>query len=332
MISKRRLTAAIVALGLPTAAVSFWLRPAWALAFGLSAAASLPLVLQLASTRRRRRMTQRARALAAKVPPAGLVSVEEWLAPAQYERVNELLKKRPMEPITLGQIDNDGRVLSFFGELPGFEQVDSTTFVERYRFGLDLVVVDRAVLIRKDYCGNRDAFLREWLSLATLGKTSCTPIVHRVDEQRLLLFKSYVPGSTLRQRLVESGARILSIDTESDPQLAGLSPEHRLEAVWARGREHFAAAFEPAVLDLLVRMLDEIHRRGVTGFSLSFGNVVLEELSGHPWFIDFDSARTHNRPRGFVFNRSCSRDRRLVNRIYGHNSSDRRNGHSSGAL
>jgi hypothetical protein len=137
-----------------------------------------------------------------------------------------------------------------------------------------------------------------------------------VDEKRLLLYKSFVPGPTLRQRLAASGARILSCETDADPRLAGLSPPERLAAVWERGREHFDAAVSPDLLDLLRSRRDAIHRGGVTGFSLTFGNVVIGEGDGKPWFIDFDAARTHHRPGSPVFAYRRDRDRELFDRIY----------------
>ncbi len=323
LFESRRFTprrAAVVALAsslVSGGASLFWLSPGRALAVGFITAALVPLVLLLNRTRQRHRMARQARSLVGSAPAPTLLSAHQWLPPAGQEHVRARRREGSREPDLLGRIDNDGRILSACGNLPGFDRVDRTTFGERYRYGLDLVMVDDADLIRKDYRGDRDAFLREWLCLAVLGETSCSPVCHHVDEQQLRLFKSYVPGSTLRQLLVESGARILTTQTDSDPQLTGLSPVRRMEAVWARGREHFDAAFGPDLLSQLKLRLDAIHRRGVTGFSLSFGNVVLEETTGLPWFIDFDAAHAHRRSQALTFLQARDRDRELFGRIYG---------------
>ena len=283
----------------------------------LAASAVAPLASRLGLAWRQRAMARRARVLALPVDSASFLSFEQWLPRSGREYVQTLRRRDGARgPIVLGRIDNDGRVLSFCGDLPGFERVDQATFVKRYRYDLDLVLVGNAVLIRKDYRGDRKAFLREWLSLATLGETCCSPVIHHVDEKHLRLFKSFVPGSTLRQRLVESGARILSIETDRDPELDGLSPLERIEAVWARGRGHFGEALGPSLVDSLEDRLEAIHGRCVTGFSLSFGNVVLHEESGEPWFIDFDAARVLRRTQSRAFKRCRERDRHLFTRIY----------------
>ena len=295
---------------------SFW-RGAGRMTAPMSSRLKRILVKAFASSfASRRTMAKRARALVAANAPQNLLSYRRWLPAETRRHVEELRRQAPGEPFTLGRIDNDGRLLTPYGDLPGLDSVDPEAFVERYRYGLDLVLVGDAVLVRKDYRGDRDAFLREWLSLAVLGETSCTPSVHHVDEQRLLLFKSYVPGATLRQRLVESGARILSVQTDGDPDLTGLSALERIEAVWTRGRELLGKATRPDFLDDLKHRLERVHRRGVTGFSLTFGNIVLHEDDARPWFIDFDSARTHRRPRGFLFTHARERHREIFSRIY----------------
>lgn len=261
-------------------------------------------------------MARRARALAEAAPAAAFPTLDRWLPPASRGRVAAWRPERN-RPVVLGRIDNDGRVRSFCGPLPGFPEIDEAGFVERYRYDLDVVAIDDAVLIRKDYRGDREAFLREWLSLAALGGASCAPALHHVDEARSLLYKSLVPGPTLRQRLVEAGARILSHETESDPELARLTPYERLEAVWARGREVLTQALGEDFRDRLESRLEVVHRRGVTGFSLTFGNVVIHETDGQPYFIDFDAAHTHRRAGGFLFSLRRNRDREVFHEVYG---------------
>jgi hypothetical protein len=253
--------------------------------------------------------------------------VRRWDADASQGRHGGLplrrkgtLKRPSEEPVLLGRIDNDGRVLALGPrpvDLPGLDEVSAADFVERYRYGLDLVLEDGAVLVRKDFRGDRRAFRREWHSLDALAGAAGCPTLHRVDERGLVLFKAFVPGPTLRQRLVRSGARILSVDTEADPELDGLDPEALIEAVWARGRSRFADALPPGTLDALESRLDAIHRRGVTGFSLSFGNVVLHEVTAEPCFIDFDAATTHPARAGWGFALGRDHDRDLFVRIYG---------------
>lgn len=239
------------------------------------------------------------------------------LAPSERERPHR------EEDVVVGRIDNDGRLLAFQGPLSDLDEVDATDFVERYRFDLDIVRHGDFLALRKNYRGNRQAFLREWRSLAALGGQQGCPTVHRVDEENLVLYKSFIAGQTLRQHLARSGARILSVDTEGDPELAQLSAEERLEAVWSRGRDVFAKALPEGLLTLFEQRLDALHRQGVTGFSLSFGNVVLHR--GEPWLIDFDAAVAHDDLGSLAFALSRDRDRQLFNRIYGRDLLTERN-------
>ncbi len=91
----------------------------------------------------------------------------------------------------------------------------------------------------------------------------------------------------------------------------------RIEAVWERGRTCLPRAVPEGFLSALERQVDTIHRAGVTGFSLTFGNIVIHEETGEPWFIDFDAARVHRSTKTLAFRRDRDRDRELFNRIYG---------------
>lgn len=127
------------------------------------------------------------------------------------------------------------------------------------------------------------------------------------------LLKTFIDGPTLRDTITTRGGIIHLAQTERDSALAGQSTNEQLEAVWARGR----ALLTSGERDELTAALDERHLAGVTGFSLTFGNIVLESPSGRPVFIDFDGARTHASTSGVGFALARDRDRQLFNRIYG---------------
>jgi len=222
------------------------------------------------------------------------------------------------DEIELGEIDNDGRLLQRFGSLPDFPEVSRKEFVERYRFGLSLVVKNGFVLIRKDFRGDRGAFFRETSALARLPETVHAPAVFSADTTCLTLYKALVPGSAVREHLFEAGAAILTWQIGDDPQLVGLEPQARIESVWQRGQDVLEPALGPKFLGALETQLNAVHREGVTGFSLTFGNVVVHRGTGEPWFIDFDAAKTHKSISGTLFHLQRDRDRALFNKIYGH--------------
>jgi hypothetical protein len=221
--------------------------------------------------------------------------------------------------IAIARIDSDGRVLGLFGQIPGFANVEQTQFAERPRFQLDIVLAADQLLVRKDYRGDQAAFVNEWFNLALLSGKTNTPALHHVDEDRCRLYRNLVVGKTIREILVESGARILQAQTDRDTALSGLDHASRIEAVWERGREHIPACFPESFLDDLENQLEKIHAQKVAGVSVTYGNVIVESQTGKPFFIDFEKARAHRSLRGAAFGYQRDRDRVTFNRCYGRN-------------
>ncbi len=241
---------------------------------------------------------------------------DRWpVAPAVRERVADELRTNPQRELVLGQIDNDGRLLDRFGPLPGWVTVPPEQFVPRRRFPLDVVLLDGNVLIRKHFRGDRLRFVREWYTLTALAPEANVPPVYRVDEKRTLLYKNLIPGQTLRDVLVAEGARILSVQTGRDPELAELSGEQRLYAVLARGTRLLPDLFPETFFTALERQMDAIHRRAFARLSLTFGNVMIDD-HGQPWLIDLEDARHYPSTRNLLFAWQRDRDREKFNRIY----------------
>ena len=219
--------------------------------------------------------------------------------------------------LLIGRIDDDGRVLGIFGPLPGLPAIRLEEFVERPRFGLDLVLIGDAVLVRKDYRGDVTTFLHEWMNLARLSGRVNAPAIHHVDEQGTLLYKNLVLGKTIREILVEAGAKILHAQTKDDPELARLDPGARIEAVWQRGRAVIPSRFSEEFLRDMERQVELAHSLGVLGVSHTYGNVVVDSERGAAWFIDLDKARLHRAPGAARFRIRRDEERRRFNLLYG---------------
>lgn len=248
----------------------------------------------------------------------GFLKWKDWpFPPSVRDAVGMTPKSNNSDDIVLGEIDNDGRLLARFGGVPGIPRVSETGFTARVRFALSLVVKNDLVLVRKDFRGNRKAFFRELSALVRLPDTVRAPSVFSADTKNLVLYKAFVPGRTVREILVEAGAAILTCQTRDDPSLFGLDSRARIEAVWQRGQEVLESALGAEFRDALESQVDTIHREGVTGFSLTFGNVVVHQETGFPWLIDFDNAIVHRSTRTMAFRRRRDRDRELFNTIWG---------------
>ena len=218
--------------------------------------------------------------------------------------------------VVVGRIDDDGRVLGLFGELPGLPNIDKASFVERKRFDLSIVVIDDAVLIRKDYRGDRRSMVYEWATLLHLAGKVNVPAVHHIDDAGTLLYKNLIVGETLRERLVAAGAKILRTHTNNDPALAQLSELQRVEAAWQRAGEVLPKCFSEDFLRLMEQQLERAHAERVVGMSLTYGNVVFDAATQTPWFIDFDRARIEDSKCSVTFQFQRDREREQFNKLY----------------
>lgn len=232
------------------------------------------------------------------------------------QKVETYLNTHMEQDLLLGQVDTDGRLMAVFGPLPGWVLVSQAEFVSRHRFSLDVVLRDGLVLIRKNFRGDRQRFRGEWHHLVKLmGKANVPDVVH-ADETQTILYKNMIVGRTVRDVLVEAGANILNVQTEMDPAILSLTGIERLNAVLARGTAYLSRCFPASFFCALERQMDAIHREGVAGLSLTFGNVMVDQ-EGQPWLIDFEGAEAYRSLQNPLFLWQRDQDRQKYNRIYG---------------
>lgn len=214
----------------------------------------------------------------------------------------------------LGTVDNDGRLKGEFGPLPGWVMVDDESFQPRYQNPLHVVLKDGLVLLKKNFESNRKSFAQEWLTAKLLQGKANIPSVYCADESHGILYKNLVVGRTVRDVLVESGADILTHRTILDTGLDVLSGEERLNAILDRGKQHLSCLPE-AFLQEFERQLEAIHREGITGVSLTFGNVMMG-YDQKPWLIDFGDTHRHGSTKSPLYAWYRNKDRKKFNRIY----------------
>ncbi len=226
-------------------------------------------------------------------------------------------RERGDEPLLIGRIDDDGRLLGIYGPLPGFSAIGESEFAERKRFELDVVLWDNVLLVRKGYRGNVETFVREWAALALLADKVNVPALYHVDEPGTALYKNLVCGRTIRDLLVDSGAKILLDQTRNDPGLDSLDHGTRIKNVWKRGRDHLPKVVSAPIIARMAEHLERAHAAGVYGLSLTWGNVVIDSHTQAPWFIDLDKAFMLA-PKSVVGRLLWrDRERELFNDLYG---------------
>ncbi len=234
---------------------------------------------------------------------SAMTSWEGWDVSENTRRqVERLREANGVRELVIARIDRGGRVLGLFGPLPGIPAVCAAEFVPGGRFRLDIVVIADRVLVRKDFQGDRVRFYAEWATLAYLAGRVNVPAVHFVNERRGVIYKDLVLGKTIRDILVGNGAKILSAQTTDDPALESLPRQSRKRAIEARGTSFLRRSLPDDVLNEVERQTRLIHEFGVTGVSTTFQNVVIEESSRAPWFIDCEHGRIHRSKDGWRFN------------------------------
>lgn len=231
--------------------------------------------------------------------------------------IEETRKETPQREIVIGHIDNDGRVLGLFGDIPGLPSVSKAEFLKRKRFGVDIVLIEDSLLVRKDYRGQENRFLSEWLTLAILSGKANVPAIHHVDEKNFRIYKNLILGKTIREFLVDAGAKIMHAQTKEDPELMRLDDAARLLAVVRRGTSLVSSVLPDSLLCEIECQMNLIHSSLVTNFSNTFGNIVIDTEKGAPWFIDLEGAVSHRSTSelAFIFRRDI--DQVKFNERYG---------------
>ena len=197
------------------------------------------------------------------------------------------------EDLIIGHIDAKGRILSLFGNIPHRLGATKETFIKRARNQVDIVLVGNAVLVRKDLSNNRLAFAREWFILSHLlvNSQARVPGLYKVDENNSLLYMNYIPG-----RMMNS--------------IAPLFDEQRHLA-----NQNFSEDF----MVELENQYNEIHKSGIAGLDIGFGNVVEDSRTGHPTLIDYEVPRYFPNIFSFSFAKARNRDRMNINFTFGRN-------------
>ncbi|MBZ0319441.1 MAG: hypothetical protein K8L91_23725 [Anaerolineae bacterium] len=218
-------------------------------------------------------------------------SWSSWPVDAQTRAAVEAARQAESNTeLVLGSFDRDGRVMARFGPLPDIQTAQQPAQKSQGRYDLSIVLIGDSVLVRKDFRGNRQAFLREWYNLVHLQDKANVPSVYSVDEHQYILYKNLVFGRTLRDLLVEKGAAILLSQTQNDQSLQDLNPNERIEAVWARGREYLSRTVPQSFVSQIEQQIRIIHAQGIVKLSLTFGNVMRGTADGKPWLIDFENS------------------------------------------
>ena len=220
------------------------------------------------------------------------------------------------EEFLLAPIDMSGRAFCAYGVLPFVPSISADEFSRRDRYNIDIVLHGDAVLLRKNYRGNKRQCVREWVNLEQMYRKARVPVVRKIDITNAVLYMDYIYGRTLLEILRDNGALMRDSDIEHDPSFVGLSSEERQRKLDARGQAVLASVFPEEFLRKVDLLIEDIHRCRVSDLDIRFANIIRSEC-GTPWMIDFHDARMYPDWAEYLFR--FKRDGDILNyaRIFG---------------
>ena len=220
--------------------------------------------------------------------------------------------------VELGEIDQDGFLLSKVGKISNVPSVSNRQFLARKRFGLRVVAVDGYVCIEKHYKGNKSSFVNEIEAHYHLGRAGCNmPVIMDVDFDNLTLTFSYISGRVLREELAGRGAIVRDRDIEENPGLTRSGKRKRSMNRIPECRRVLSDVIDSQFIELIFAELNKIHKARFIWNDIKYGNIIIEERSGKPYLIDFDWALRFEGLGKSAFKILCDRDIEKFNACFG---------------
>lgn len=220
------------------------------------------------------------------------VKIEELgLAQEQLELLRNTQQQLP--EIVIGEIDQDGFLLSRFGPIRNVTCISEKEFLARGRFSLQVVaIIGGYVGVKKHYRGNKASFVNELKALHYLVLAGCNvPSIMEVDFDNLTLTFSYVLGIVLRERIAQRGAIIRDRDVFKHPDFVNLDQRELWIKKIQKSKSVLYDVIDAQFVEDLFNEVKNIHAEGFILHDLKYGNINIEEKSGKPYLIDFESSR-----------------------------------------
>jgi hypothetical protein len=218
----------------------------------------------------------------------GLAQEELRNLQAEIDKNNEAI---------IADIDKDGYLFSRYGQFAGVSFVSQKEFIPRKRNKLRLIAVGDQVGVRKP-SATMKGFLSELTSLFVLREHCNVPAILGVDFRKFSIDISFIPGVVLAQELANRGARVRHRDLENDRGYNTLSREAQKQSRIESTRPILNDYVSVELKDAIFSELKQIHKLGILVKDIKYGNIILEEDSGRPFFIDFDYAQGIGFPGG----------------------------------
>jgi putative peptidoglycan lipid II flippase len=241
---------------------------------------------------------------------------DSLIGPNQLDRLRKAAGS-PRE-IALADIDQDGFLCSRVAALRDVPIVSRDRFAPRARFDLIVVDLDGVPGVKKHFKGDVPGFIAELAASHDLHEAGCrVPAILDVDFEELTITLEFLPGPVLREELARHGAVVRDRDVATHPSYSRLSPRKQRAMRLEEGKAVLDRVIDTQTVEGLFAELKKIHAAGYVLHDIKFGNVILGESPGEPYFIDFDRARAYHQLSPLAFRVLRDRDYVKFNEHFG---------------
>jgi hypothetical protein len=224
------------------------------------------------------------------------------------------------QEITLADIDQDGFLCPRFKWLWAAPRVDADGFLPRDRFELTLVDRNGWVGVRKNFRGNKAAFVNELEATLLLAAAGCNvPAIVGLDFELLAITFAYIDGIVVREALAQAGAPMRDRDvTPARSRIGtGIMSYRRDEERIVAGRRLIDKVLAAETIARIGDSLLAIHRAGYTLEDVKYGNIIIEATTNAPYFVDCERALPLRRFSPTTATYLRDRDAQKLNRLFG---------------
>jgi len=205
----------------------------------------------------------------------------------------------------VAEVDQDGFFLPFIDKkyIEFLPLTSEEYFLKRERFKIFLVISHGYLGIKKNYRGNKYRFLKELESLYKLSEKDVNvPTILDIDFNNLTIIISFIDGEVLREKLAEQGALIRDKQVGKNSDYTYVKRKIVAGRRLKEGRRFLPKVIDKEVFLKLSQQLNEIHKCGIIINDIKYGNIIIENNTKEPYFIDFETATILEKSFGLKYN------------------------------
>jgi tRNA A-37 threonylcarbamoyl transferase component Bud32 len=204
--------------------------------------------------------------------------------------------------VVLGEIDQDGFVLSNIGPIKGIATTSAQKFTIRARSRIFLGIFNGVLCIKKYHTSDRFSFIREITALYNLAEAQCNvPTILDIDFENLSITLSYIDGVVLKEELAKKGAKIRDCQVGRMMDMSYFAKKISVKERIQQGNTYLHEVVDHKYLQESMDLINKIHSKGVIIYDIKFGNIMIENRCKAPFFIDFGSSYTYEKTDDWKF-------------------------------